>query len=118
LEQFYKQLLDVTKTSVFREGEWSLCHCTGWPDNSTFQNLLSWSWIKDDERYLIVINFSDSPAQGNVEVPWAEIQGKTWRLLDQFSGETYDRLGDEMREPGLYIDLIPWGYHFFRFNIL
>ena len=118
LEQFYKQLLDVTKTSVFREGEWSLCHCTGWPDNSTFQNLLSWSWIKDDERYLIVINFSDSPAQGNVEVPWAEIQGKTWHLLDQLSGETYDRLGDEMREPGLYIDLIPWGYHFFRFNIL
>jgi glycosidase len=114
LEHFYKQLLHVTKTSVFREGEWSLCHCIGWPDNSTYQNLLAWSWSKDSDRYLVVINSSDSPAQGRVQVPWAEIQRKTWCLLDLFSGDTYERRADEMRDPGLYVGLRPWDYHFFR----
>lgn len=115
LADFYNTLL---RASVFREGEWSLCHCSGWPDNSTFQNLLSWSWSNDSDRYLVVINFSDSPAQGRVQIPWAEIKGKTWCLLDQFSGETYQRDGDEMLDPGLYVDLFPWGYHFFQFENL
>jgi hypothetical protein len=118
LEQFYKQLLDVTKPSVFREGEWSLCHCTGWPDNSTFQNLLSWIWIKENERYLIVINFSDNAAQGRVQVDGVELGGKTWRLVDTLSGEAYERGGNEMQNPGLYVELNSWGCHFLRLEIL
>ena len=114
LKQFYKELLRIITASAFREGRWSLCQCTGWPDNSTYQNLLSWSWSKDSDRYLVVINFSDSPAQGRVQVRWAEIQGKTCCLLDQFSGDTYERRGDEMQDPGLYVGLGAWGYHFFR----
>jgi glycosidase len=117
LEQFYKQLLGITNASVFREGEWSLCHCTGWSDNSTYQNLLSWSWIKNNDRYLIVINFSDNVAQARVQVPWAEV-GKSWRLVDTLSGEAYEREGDLMQAPGLYVELNPWGCHFFRLEIL
>jgi len=29
------------------------------------------------------------------------------------SGGVYDRSGNEMRDPGLYVDLPPWGYHVF-----
>ena len=118
LEQFYQQLLDVTDASVFRQGEWSLCHCTGWPDNSTYQNLLSWRWIKENDRYLIVINFSDNVAQGRVQVVGAQLGEKTWRLLDQFSGEIYERSGNGMQNPGLYVELNSWGCHFFRLEIL
>ena len=70
------------------------------------------------DRYLIVINCSDSPAQGRVQAVGSEIRGKIWRLLDQFSSESYERDGDEMLDPGLYVDLLPWGYHFFRFENL
>ncbi len=113
IQVFYSKLLPIIDAPAFREGEWILYDCTGWPDNSTYQSLLSWSWSKDNDRYLVVINFSDSPAQGRVQVPWAEIQGKPWCLLDLFSGDTYERRADEMRDPGLYVGLRPWDYHFF-----
>jgi hypothetical protein len=118
IEDFYTKLLQVINASALREGKWSLCQCIGWPDNSSYQNLLAWSWINETDRYLIIINFSDSPAQGRVQLVGDEIRGKPWRLLDEFSGETYERDGDEMLDPGLYADLNPWGYHLFRFEIL
>jgi hypothetical protein len=118
VEDFYTKLLRFIKALVFREGNWALCNCTGWPDNSTYRNLLAWRWIKETDRYLIIINFGDRPAQGRVQVLGDEIPGKTWRLLDQFSTETYERDGDQMLDPGLYVDLNLWGYHFFRLEIL
>ena len=93
---------------------WRLCERSGWPDNQSCQNILAWCWVKEDERYLIVVNFSDGTAQARVHVPWDELRGKTWRLNDVLSGEIYDRSGDEMRDAGLYVDLGPWQYHLFQ----
>src|SRR4051812_15058256 len=33
------------------------------PDDTSFENLVAWTWLKDAERYLIMVNLSDSPAQ-------------------------------------------------------
>jgi hypothetical protein len=113
LQIFYQWLLDAVDAPVFREGQWGFCACAGWPDNQSYQNLVAWSWVKDNDRHLIIVNLSDSAAQARVQVPWEELRGKSWRLVDGLSGETYDRNGDEMRDPGLYVDLKPWAYHFF-----
>jgi len=113
LQVFYHWLLDAIDAPVFREGQWGLCACAGWPDNPSYQNLVAWTWVKDNDRHLIIVNLSDSAAQARVQLPWEELQGKTWRLVDGLSGETYDRNGDEMRDPGLYVELKPWNYHFF-----
>ena len=114
LAAFYGRLLKETNRDVFRNGEWRLCERSGWPDNQSCQNILTWCWVKDDERYLIVVNFSDGTAQARVHVPWDELRGKTWRLNDVLSGESYDRSGDEMRDAGLYVDLGPWQCHLFQ----
>jgi Alpha amylase, catalytic domain len=118
LQAFYKKLLDTIDAPVFKEGRWKLCKCTGWPDNPSYQNLVSWSWVKDNDRYLIVVNLSDNAAQARVHVTWDELRGKTWRLVDALSDATYDRNGDEMRDLGLYVDLGPWACHFFRLQQL
>jgi hypothetical protein len=47
-------------------------------------------------------------------VPWDKLIGKEWRLNDVLSGDSYDRSVDEIRDAGLYVDLKPWGYHFFQ----
>jgi hypothetical protein len=99
---------------VFRGGEWGLCERTGWADNASFQNLLAWCWFKDEERYVIVVNLSAWPSQGEVHVPWADLAGGTWRLTDVLSGASYERDGNQMLSPGLYVDLAPWDYHFFQ----
>ena len=67
-----------------------------------------------DKRYLVVVNFSDRPAQARVRVPWTDIQGQTLRLADLLSGAVFDRKGDEMRGEGLYVELGSWGYHFLQ----
>ena len=114
LETFYQKLLKAINREPFRNGRWRLCERTGWPDNQSFLNILAWCWVMADERYLIVLNFSGAPSQALVRVPWDELRGQEWSLNDQLSGEFYDRRGDDMTGKGLYVDLKPWGFHFFR----
>jgi hypothetical protein len=115
LRGFYGKLLEAVNRKAFREGQWSLCERTGWPDNATFQNLVAWSWVHDDERYLIVVNLSDCPVQAQVQVRWADAGGRKWHLIDLLSGVTYERNGDEMLSAGLYVELAPWNSHFFQY---
>ena len=118
LAAFYGHLLKEINRNIFRSGQWSLCERSGWPDNQSYLNILSWCWVKDGERYLTVVNFSAGSTQALVHVPWDEMRGKTWRLDDRLSGETFERSGNDMRDAGLYVDLGPWGSHFFCLNPL
>jgi Alpha amylase, catalytic domain len=113
MQGFYKKLLEAIDKPVFRDGEWSLCERTGWADNVSCLNLVAWSWLGGDERYLIIVNLSDYPAQSQVKVSCVDSGGGEWHLLDMMSGATYQRAGDEMRSPGLYVELAPWNFYFF-----
>jgi hypothetical protein len=115
LRSFYHQLLDLVSNWGLREGEWRMGEPSGWPDNSSFHNLLTWCWRGAAEPYLIVVNFSDTGAQGRVLLPWDDLGGRSWRLQELFTGTVYERDGAEMRDSGLYVELGPWGYHLFRF---
>lgn len=114
---FYKQLLEMIDRDAFHEGQWVLCERSGWPDNRSFENLVAWTWTLADERYLIVANLSDVPAQGRIQVPWAGTSTGTTHLRDLFSGIAYERNSAELFSPGLYVDLGPWQYHFFQSTV-
>jgi len=114
LREFYGKLLAAIDSPVFRAGQWKLCEHTGWIDNASYQNIVAWRWEKGNERYLVVVNLSDSPAQALIHVGWNDFAGQTWKLSDMLSGLTYERSGDEMLSPGLYVDLAPWACHFVR----
>jgi len=118
LVDFYDHLLKAVQHDVFRNGEWRLCERSGWPDNQSCQNILTWCWVKGDERYLVVINFREEASQARVHVPWDELRGKPWRLNDLLSGESYDRGGNDMRDAGLYVELRPWQCHLFQVSAL
>jgi len=114
LHTFYSKLLESIHRPIFHEGQWALCERTGWPDNASFQNLVAWSWLRGDEWYLIVVNLSDYTSQAQVQVPWADVPGGHWKLADLLSGAVFERDGNQMRSPGLYVELEPWHYHFLR----
>jgi hypothetical protein len=116
LQDFYMNLVLGVRDSSFRDGDWTLCDCTGWFDNRSFENVVAWTWKKDENRYLIVVNLSDSRSQALVRVTDNALRGREWQLNDELSGRSYQRSGDEMSSPGLYVDLQPWGYHIFRFS--
>ena len=115
LRAFYRKLLQAVDKPVFRGGEWKLCDRTGWPDNGSFQNVVAWTWTHKEERYLIVVNFSDHHAQALLPLQWNDLGGRKWHLRDILSDVVYERYGGEMLSPGLYVDLAPWKFHFFQF---
>jgi hypothetical protein len=109
---FYRRLLDALCSGDFLRGTWRLCERTGWSDNESCRNLVSWCWRQAESRHLIVVNLSDVPSQGLVQVPWDDLKGRSWRLQDVFTSANYERDGDEMCGPGFYVDLPAWGIHF------
>ena len=115
LRTFYRKLLEAVDKPVFREGEWKPCDRTGWPDNGSFQNVVAWTWTHKEERYLIVVNFSDHYAQALLPLHWTDLGDRKWHLRDVLSDVIYERYGGEMLSPGLYVDLAPWKFHFFQF---
>jgi hypothetical protein len=102
-------------TETLRSGEWRLCERSGWPDNQSFLNLVAWCWRGARERYLVVVNLSGARSQCRIKVPWEELKGMSCRLTDLFTGAVYERKGEEIVDPGLYIDLEDWGFHFLKF---
>ena len=116
LQDFYRRLIAGINNPAFHQGDWRLCERTGWPDNSTFQNVVAWAWRLYDDRWLVVVNLSDSACQAHVKLGWDDIGSGQWLLTDLLSGVSYDRAGNEMSSEGLYVDLSPWAYHFLRLN--
>jgi hypothetical protein len=104
-------LLKIASSEGLRNGRWRLCERTGWPDNASCQNLVAWCWRSAEERRLIVVNLSDSQAQGLLLLPWDDLKGGAWRMTDLLTEAVYERSGDEMCTRGLYVDLAPWGFH-------
>jgi Alpha amylase, catalytic domain len=112
LRGFYEQLLCAIADADLRDGEWSLCECTGWPDNDSFRGLVAWCWSTADTRHLVVVNLSDASAQARVRLPWPDLGAAGWQLSDRLSGQTFERAGEELATQGLYVALEPWASHF------
>jgi hypothetical protein len=61
--------------------------------------------------HLVVVNLSGAPAQGRVPLPWPELRGRRWRLTDLLDDTGYERGGDELVDPGLFVALDGWRWH-------
>jgi hypothetical protein len=109
LRDFYAHLL--SGAAAVRTGEWRALTPAGLQDDVTHLDLLAWSWTHADTRHLVVVNHSDRPAQARLPLPWADLRGHGHRLTDLLMGRTYDRDGDELNEPGLYVALDAWQFH-------
>lgn len=113
IQAFYRELFKILSSDCFRNGEWRLCELSGWPDNAGYENLVAWCWKDDRERYLIVVNLSHAAVQGQVQLPWHDLNDRSWSLTDYFTDSIYEINGSTLLQPGLYVDLPPWGFHVF-----
>jgi glycosidase len=115
VRRFYEQLLEVVCRTTVRDGEWRLLDCApAWDGNWTWEGFLAFAWQRDDERLLVVVNYAGNQAQCHVKFPFANLPGRTVHLRDLMSGACYERVGNNLVSPGLYIDLPSWGYHVFE----
>jgi hypothetical protein len=119
VETFYRMLLDEVRHPVYHDGEWRLRECTpAWDLNASNRGLIAYTWRQGDERRLVVVNYSAMSAQSRVPLPDFGLAKQKWTLHDAMHLVDYERDGDEMSDAGLYIDLLPWQAHMFRFDPL
>lgn len=116
LESFYRALLKALHADLFRVGEWSLCERSGWSDNTSFENIVAWTWRSGNERALIVVNYSARRAQAMIQLTWDDLRGQIWRLSDAMNGDVFLRDGNQLCESGLFVDLAAWRFHFLMFE--
>ncbi len=96
-----------------RAGDWARCEVTGWPDNTSAEALVAWTWTPGDVVSLVVVNLSGHDADGVVHVGQATAAGSRWLLDDPLAGASYERSGDDLADGGLYVALPAWGAHVF-----
>ena len=118
LAQWYRRLLDAVSHHRVRTGTWQLLDVAGWPDNQSCVNLLAWSWTYGPDgdagpRHIVVVNFSAGPAQGRVPLPWPDLPGRRWQLMDLLGDEKFERDGGELAGPGLFVAMRPGQYYLF-----
>jgi hypothetical protein len=113
LAAWYRRLLAAVTRHHVRTGDWRLLEADGWPDNQSFRNLVAWSWTADDGggRHVVVVNLSGEPSQGRLPLHWKDLPGQDWRLTDLLEERAFDRDGDELADPGLFVALPPWRCH-------
>ncbi len=116
LEKFYNGLLSILKKPLFREGRWHLLECVqAWEGNHTWDSFLAFDWKgAGGERALVAVNYSPHEGQCFVNLPYADLAGKTVRFSDLMSSALYNRDGDELLSRNLFLSLPPWGYHVFE----
>lgn len=112
---FYDRLLSMSRCDALRGGAWSLIPPqSAWDGNPTWQNFIAYAWHgAANVHHVVVVNYAAHQGQCRLRLPFAGLTGR-WRLVDAMGSEAYERDGPEMTDPGLYVDLMAWGYNVFR----
>ena len=115
LAVFYDSLLHCLKDPAFRDGRWQLLECrAAWDGNPTSDDFVAFSWTgPGDRRRLVVVNYSEHPGQCYLTIPWGDLAGRSWLLLDRLGSAAYERNGDDLAAKGLYLDVPAFAYHVF-----
>jgi hypothetical protein len=117
LDQFYRRLLEVLQQPVFRDGRWQLLECVpAWEGNWTSDSFLAFAWEDSNgQRYLVTVNYAPNQSQCYVRLPFSDLPGSQWRLLDQLAGLVYERDCSDLQSRGLYLDTPAWNASVFAF---
>ena len=44
-------------------------------------------------------------------VPWEDLPGRDWRLVELLGNGDFTRSGEALHGPGIYVELPAWGFH-------
>lgn len=113
--EFYERLIKTVTLPSATNGDWRLLSCTAaWDGNWTNDCFVCFSWEREDEKLLIVVNFASNQSQCYLQLPFGDLNGRSVLLEDVLGNGAYERDGTELSRRGLYLDVPSWGYHVFR----
>jgi hypothetical protein len=115
IQELYTRLLGVANERILHEGEWAVLDVVSAADD-TFQHLLAWRWRAATDLCVIVVNVSESAAQGHVRVTSDVSPDGPASLVfvDAIGGGQYTWDRNVLRERGLYVRLDAGRAHVFE----
>lgn len=110
LQSFYDRLLAALRHPLLRDGDWQLLDCSfAWEGNWTRDCFVAFLWQSAaDERLLVAVNYASNQSQCYVQLPFASLAGRQWRLQDLLGDDVFERDGNDLKTHGLYLDVPPW----------
>lgn len=106
---FYARLLPVTGHPVFTAGTWNWIDVK---DDDSAWRLMAWRWDLDNEKRLVVVNYSDATGAGRAVLP--NISSGT--ITELLTGEEYERDPAEIQDAGLLVVVDAWSAQIFKYE--
>lgn len=111
--KFYDKLLSIIKHPVFIDGEWSLLNTIQLHKDYTNRNVLTWQWNLNNDKRIVVVNFSDSDVYCRIKFDIDTSSDKVI-LHDLLNEQEYERNVEEILDDGLFIHLGAYMSHIFE----
>lgn len=112
LAHFYDLLLRSARP-LADDADWAIREVMPpWESDDSHRQILAWTWCDGRTLIVVAVNYSESRAHGRIVVdlpPGAPIE-----FRDRIDQAIYTRERDEIRHPGLYVELSPWQAHIFE----
>lgn len=111
--KFYENLLRITSAGIFKTGNWQLLNpLQADTANNSRENILAWQWSLEQELRIVVINYSHSTSQCRLKIDLTTRMKEVY-LEDLLTNIVYNRSVNEMKDPGLFIELKGYQSHIF-----
>ncbi len=115
----HRRLLAALSRPVFHEGEWGQVEPReAWAGNPTHLHFVAGRWALGEEFRLTAANLSNGRAQCYLPLGLPALAGRAWLLRDLLSEARYERDGDGLLAPGLFLDVPAYGHHLFEITPL
>jgi glycosidase len=116
VKEFYDKLLYITKSEIFKNGDWKILEPFAVGDNDdSYQNLLAWQWRLGNEVRLVIVNYNNSTSRCRLKFD-LDISNEEVVLSDILNETEYKRSKKEIIEKGLFVELKSFNSHIFSFT--
>jgi hypothetical protein len=118
IETSYQQLLTLLPSTAVGQGTGQLLRPrAAWAGNPTAQNvfLLQWQTLPS-EFDLVAINLASHRSQCYAPLAVKDLSAHHWSMKDLLGHEEYRRVGEDLQDQGVYLDLAPHAAQLFRFQ--
>jgi hypothetical protein len=111
-------LMTVKQSSVGRGDSRIVVPRVAWEGNTTAQNFIVVQWQSKAPGFdLVAVNLAANRSQCYVPLSVSELAEHHWTMTDLLGAERYDRVGSDIAQQGLYLDLPPHGAQLFHFEL-
>jgi hypothetical protein len=118
MKEFYLRLLNAAPDRKFESGKWSLCRVNSVGNDISYENLIAYIWVGENQKRLIVVNFSPYLTQGHIRIKGLNYGFKKWTFTNLLTQEKYTYKGEDLDNYGLYVKLSAWEGQIFDINTI